>query len=98
MQNQSLVLKFRSSCIYTWVNVNLNLAQCRNRMFPKIHISLFTESVPSRVPSPSLTAFFFTENPENILLFDLSSVIPEENSPKCKYFANRRVFFWVFEK
>ena len=55
---KGLLLRFKSSCIYTWVNLNLNLVQCRLRMFPKIHISFFTENVPFRVPSLLKTLFF----------------------------------------
>ena len=41
-----LIFKFRDSCIYTWVNVNLNFAEWNDLMFPKIHIFLFTEDEP----------------------------------------------------
>ena len=35
---------------------------------------------------------------ELLVGIELSSIISEENSPKCKYSANWRVFFGVFEK
>ena len=41
-----LIFMFKDSCIYTWVNVNLNFAERNNLMFPKIHIFLFTEDEP----------------------------------------------------
>ena len=41
-----LVFKFRGSCIYTWVNVNLNFAEWNDLMFPQKHIFLFTEDEP----------------------------------------------------
>ena len=41
-----LVFKFRGSCIYTWVNVNLNFAELNDLMFPQKHIFLFTEDEP----------------------------------------------------
>jgi len=41
-----LIFKFRGSCIYTWLNVNLNFAEWNDLMFPKIHIFLFTEDEP----------------------------------------------------
>ena len=41
-----LIFMYKDSCIYTWVNVNLNFAERNNLMFPKIHIFLFTEDEP----------------------------------------------------
>ena len=42
-----LFFKFRGSCIYTWVNVNLNLAKRDFLVFPKIHVFLLKENEPS---------------------------------------------------
>ena len=42
-----LIFKFRGSCIYTWVNVNLNLAKRDFLVFPKIHVFLLKENEPS---------------------------------------------------
>ncbi len=46
MQLSRFIFKFRDSCIYKWVNVNINFAEWNNLMFPKIHIFLFTEDEP----------------------------------------------------
>ena len=42
-----LIFKFRGACIYTWVNVNLNLAKRDFLVFPKIHVFLLKENEPS---------------------------------------------------
>ena len=42
---EGLMFKFREACIYTWVNVNLNLSERIFNVFPKIHVFLLTENV-----------------------------------------------------
>ena len=42
-----LIFKVRGACIYTWVNVNLNLSERIFNVFPKIHVFLLKENEPS---------------------------------------------------
>ena len=44
--------------VYTWVNVNLNLAKRDFLVFPKIHVFLLKENEPSYA-LPLLIPFFF---------------------------------------